>query len=163
MIIDNKGKLFGKINILDLSVVVVILLAAFLCFAKFSSFADKSINSGEKQVVYTLKAKAIRQLSCDAIEIGDKLYDKETNAYIGTIIEKRQEPATEYVNMVDGSITKKAEIPNKYDLYFDVECSAEVNDNGYYMSGTKEIATNGALNVYTNKIEVSVTVMNINE
>lgn len=163
MIIDNKGKLFGKINIVDLSVIIVLVLSVVLCVYKFSGANDPSKSGNTKKITYTLKAKAIRQVSCDSIEVGAKVYDKETEEYIGTVVSKTQEKATEYVNNADGKIDKQVEIPTKFDLYFDVECDAQINDKGYYLGGVKEITNYATLNIYTNKIEVSTTVMNIKE
>lgn len=163
MIIDNKGKIFGKINIIDLSVILIIILSLAICALKFSGFGNPASGGEHKTITYTLKAKAIRQISCDSIEIGDKIYDLETKTYIGEVVGKRQEQATEYVNSADGLLEKQVEIPTKFDLYFDVKCDAQINDKGYYLSGVKEVTNYATLNIYSNKIEVSTTVMNIKE
>ncbi|MBE7054133.1 MAG: DUF4330 domain-containing protein [Ruminococcaceae bacterium] len=162
MIIDKKGKLFGKINIIDFLVLLILLVSVSVCVLKFSGIIGNTADKTTK-ITYTLRAKAVRSVSCDAIKVGDKIYDVETKAYLGKIKNKRIEDAYEYVNNADGTFREKAKIPTKYDIYFDVECDAKVNDQWYYLSNEKGITNYAVLNIYSNKIEVSTTVMNIKE
>lgn len=82
-IIENK-KLFGKINLIDIAIILVvlaILIFAYLYFGK----SKVGIDTTEKYVFQYEMQNVLKQ-TADSIKIGDKVYDNETNAYIGMIV-----------------------------------------------------------------------------
>ena len=49
-------------------------------------------------------SKGIRQQSVDAITLESKLYESETDTFMGTVIGKEVEPELEHLQLNDGSI-----------------------------------------------------------
>lgn len=76
-IIDEKGKLFGIINIVDLIVIILILsIAGGICYRLISSRVNASGGNplgGEKEVYVTLYAQQQIPEVADAIKKGDRL------------------------------------------------------------------------------------------
>ena len=56
-IIDSKGKLFGKVNIIDLAVIIVAVVLVLSAMIKFDR-AEKQMTS-DKVIEYTLKIKQL--------------------------------------------------------------------------------------------------------
>jgi hypothetical protein len=85
MVIDEKGRLFGKISIVDILVVLVMIgLIAGVYFKFF--VIDKDHNAANYDTIeYKLLIRAVRQQSVDAMEVGADIYDVKTDSYMGKI------------------------------------------------------------------------------
>lgn len=161
MIIDEKGKIFGKINIIDLlAVLIIVVSVAAVCF-KFGFSAHKNVGSAGDEITYVMKVKAIRDTSADALNIGDSLTEKTTKKKIGKIIDKRVEPAKEVVNKADGTLTREVEVPGRYDVYITVKGSGTANDTGYFLDGTCQIGVFSSVVFSSRYIETTGTVTEI--
>ena len=57
--IDEKGRLFGKINIVDLIVILVIVIAAVVVGMKFLGGSGSAINPTKTPVRYTVLVEGV--------------------------------------------------------------------------------------------------------
>lgn len=127
--IDNKGKLFGKVSVIDLIVVVLICLAIFGVYKRFNSEATQIVNSNVK-IRYVVKVMDIRMTSVDAIKKMGTTYDSVRNSKIGEIVEVTYEPYSIVVTKSNGELAK-AVVPNKYIAYITIETDGKVASSGY--------------------------------
>lgn len=123
MFIDKKGKLFGKVSIIDILILLVIICCVAAAVMRFSGkIGDTS--SQRVTVSYTLKVKPVRQISVDSItkSIGCNLYERGTNAKncIGKIVDVKSENYRDVIELTDGT----AEIAET-DLRYCVTITAE--------------------------------------
>lgn len=137
-IIDSKGKVFGKINILDLLIVAVIAVLAVSAFVKFDK-AEKKLTS-DKIIEYTVKIKQIRQPSVDALKMEfTGLVEPDTKKELGDITDMDITPAEELVRLNDGKY-KKVEFVESYDALLTIRVKGtETEDNYYTLTGKKLI------------------------
>lgn len=136
-LVDEKGKLFGKINLVDLGIVVLILMAVAAVCGKLAKdrFADKE----NVTIAYTICVRGVRQQSVDAISIKkEDIVDAEKDEALGDIVNIEQVPAQEFVETVDGEY-KIAEYPDKYDLYITVETDGIMSADGYFTESGKKL------------------------
>lgn len=122
-IINEKGKLFGLINIIDLAVVLI--LGLLVVGGAIRMKSKPIIVSETSKAHITYEVADIRMVSVDSIQVGDPLYHYDKGEFIGTIIEKEVEPFTEPLEK-DGEWVN-AEVPGKYVVTFVVE--SDVRDN----------------------------------
>ena len=131
--IDSKGRLFGKINLLDL----VVLLAILAVAGRFAYGAVKgpaAAPAGQDQVIeMTLRIPAVTDWTVDVIKVGDELYDSKSNTRMGKIVETWTEPAVVVREMPDGIVPHVSD--THFDLYVTVRGPARVSPNGITMSG----------------------------
>lgn len=160
MVMDQKGKLFGKVSIIDLLILLFVIVAVIATVYKFQFSAHKDVNTAEGQIVYTLKIQGLRDFSARQFAVGDEVYDKESNKAIGKITAVQPEGAEEFVNMADGTFVMQ-DIPNKFDVYLTIESDARITDEGYFANGTKQIGAYSTLNIYTQKVEVYAQVQTV--
>ncbi|MFO7273402.1 MAG: DUF4330 domain-containing protein [Bacillota bacterium] len=133
MLIDNKGRLFGKINLLDL-VVLLGLLAVAGRFAYGALAGSSAAPTGQDQVIeMTLRFPAVTQWTVDAIQVGDEVYDSKSNTWMGKIVETWTEPAVIVREVPDGIVSYTSS--THFDLYVKVRGPARVSPNGVTMSG----------------------------
>ena len=81
--IDEKGKLFGKINIIDLLVIIVILAA--LCFALFRYALPKNDKAGEQAFELVLYCHDTPRFTAEQIKTGDSVWDQSYDVELGTV------------------------------------------------------------------------------
>jgi len=122
-IINEKGKLFGIINIIDLAAVLIIALVAVGGYQRLKT--QPIISSETTEAIITMEVADIRMPTVSNIVVGDDLFHYDKGSYIGEIVEVNYEPYTEPLE-VDGKWVN-SEIPGKYVAIFKIK--AMVRDN----------------------------------
>ncbi len=161
MLIDKKGKLFGRFNIIDFLFVLIIAVAISATVYKFGFSANKDAAIASEKIEYVLKAEKVRKYTVDAFEIGDTVYDDESSKAIGVITKVDYKPTEQHLEKSDGTIAKSI-MPQRYDAYVTVECNARISDDGYFANGTKQIAKFSTIKITTQKVEVTTKVDGVN-
>ncbi len=116
-VIDEKGRLFGKINIIDLLVILlVVVVAAILCVKFLGGGDDSTVYEPASQLTYTVKAEGVEPVTyeniCRYVDAGAGLKDQLMAS--GTLLNG-------YVVDVAASPAEDAENEGKLDLIFTVE------------------------------------------
>lgn len=149
--IDNKGKVFGKINIIDLCVILVIIAAIGVTVFKFGFSAHSNVSATNGTVTYTVTTKGVRNFTVKSFKVGDKMYDKENDKYMGDVVSVSSEPAMDYITCADGSI-KYVSLPERYDLTVVVSSPARISGEEIITSGGKQIFLNQKGIYYTQTV-----------
>lgn len=95
-IIDQKGRLFGKINLLDLVVLLVILAVAGQF--GYNRFLNKDIpqaTAGKDVVTVVFLVSPVREATIKQLQVTSpltKVYDSKSNAYLGEIVAVESKP-----------------------------------------------------------------------
>lgn len=151
MIINKEGKLFGKISVIDIAVVLIIAILAVGIAVKFSG-GKTSVVTGNEKLECTLFVKNVRMYTVDALKKGGNLYDEISKDRIGEITDVRYEKGEYQVNMADGSFMPV--VPeDRYNVYVTVAFDGKISDDGYYTKSNKYLAvgtTVGAKTKYAN-------------
>ena len=119
--IDEKGKLFGKINVLDLIFILVIIaavaLAGMLILNRDSIEATVSTD-------YVVEIKNMEEAYFDNAIIGETVKDGVTGEYVGEIVAFEKKPARVLVEA--GNQMKFAEPQGRFDGYVTIRCQSSV-------------------------------------
>ncbi len=101
--IDKNGKLFGKINIIDLLVIIFIVVAV----AVIGVFVVKNKKSTESQETLIMKfyAEEISDFVAEKLLEGNSLYDDETHVSLGKITNLEINDSVTYGEISDGQYT----------------------------------------------------------
>ena len=75
-ILDRDGRLFGKISIIDVIVILVVAVLALAIYVK-TQMPQTGTSVTTTKVVYQMKLNNQPEYMLSAIEIGDELFDKE--------------------------------------------------------------------------------------
>lgn len=138
MITDKKGKLFGRLNMIDfIALVVVFLLIAGVGY-KYVFTGVKSITNNPDLLQYTVSITDVRSYTADALVINDKLYDSKTDTYMGKIIGKEVIPYKDYITKTDGNVVL-AEKPQRFEVLLTLEVPGVENAYGFLASGKRDI------------------------
>ncbi|MBQ2696872.1 MAG: DUF4330 family protein [Clostridia bacterium] len=122
MIIDEKGKLFGKLNLLDL--ILLILLVAIIVVACFF-FSGKKQTSATIPVVYTVEVQNKDAAYFENVVTGETVKDGITGAYVGKIVGFDKNPALLIGQADDKLVASSPE--GRYDGLVKIEIEANVS------------------------------------
>lgn len=141
-IIDEKGRFFGRVSIVD---ILIILAAAVVLLSSVFKF-DKAENtmSSDKTIEYTVKVTQVRTPTVDALNKDlENIKDPETKKTLGKITNMEIEKSSELMRLADGTY-KMTEIPDRFDLTLSLSVpGTETTDNFYTMDGQKLITGDG--------------------
>ncbi|MBZ4645598.1 MAG: hypothetical protein PWR27_485 [Petroclostridium sp.] len=160
MFIDDKGRIFGKVSIVDIVVVLLILAAVSGTYYKFFLVRKGRSVAQFDTIQYQVQVKDVRKASVDAIEEGAAIFDDETGNSMGKIISKEIQPAKDYIVKTDGTYVE-AEKPDRYTVIVTIETPGVENDYGYFANGTREIKRGSDLKLKTRLIAVETRVMDV--
>ena len=118
-IINEKGKLFGIINIIDLLIIIFVALVAWIFVMFFSS--NSNITQETKKCRITVEMTALEKYLCDAVAEDKQIFDKIQNQPLGKLVEKRIEPCVEYNVVPSTGEYKETAVIDRYDVELDIE------------------------------------------
>lgn len=160
MIIDNKGKLFGKINIIDVCVILIIAIAIGVTYFKFNLSAHSDVTTTNSKATYTIRATKVRSFTADSISVGDKVFDRETDKFVGTVVDVTKKGATDYIELNNGSVVK-ADVPERYNVDVTIECPAIVRGGAIVTESGKQIYVNQQGAYYTQTVETEFKTISV--
>lgn len=150
-IIDEKGRLFGKVSILDIAIVLMVIgLGAGFIYKRTSPEIRQVVNANTTFYV-TLAANQLRSFSVDAVNEGDLMYKQHDRQALGRVVKLEALPATDFLLLGDGT-AELAEMEDRYRLFITVECVGSVNDRGYYVNGNMHVAEGSEMVLVSNKV-----------
>lgn len=131
-LIDEKGRLFGKLNIIDLLIVVVVLGGLLGVGWKLGLIKKMGTQTmGAKKPIVKIWVKKVSNYTADVIAAsnGDTISDIKTNEPIGKIIAVDIKPAKETAPDSNGKWVL-SEVPEQKEIFITMETlSPEVNGN----------------------------------
>lgn len=159
MIIDNKGKLFGKINLVDALVVIFILLVLSGALYRFY-FVKKNMEPAIPETInYSVSLKKIRQISVDALNKNDKVYQVNTDTFMGTITNLEVTRATDNIIKTNGDLVK-AVVPDRYDVRIDIRVNTG-SDASYKYKIKDKIRIGAGMYLKTRMLQFGVNVIDV--
>lgn len=159
--IDEKGKLFGKVNLVDLvviiSIIVLIISIGFRMFGGNSEVANEF--SENKTLRYIVRVESVRDYGM--VRVGDVIFDKNTSTEIGVItdIDKKQ---TEVYLSLDTAEVKLATVENRYDLEITLEVEdGLVTEEGAFANPTFQLLVGTRKAIHSKYSEFAATIIEI--
>lgn len=125
MFIDENGKIFGKLNILDLFIVLFLVLV--LAAGGWYFTRDGAMKEDKAYVEYTVEVVSKEDEYLEHIILGEKVVDGITKQEMGEIIRFEVKDAVQIKeNMVERKFNA-AKVPEKHDVYITIALDADIN------------------------------------
>ncbi len=168
--LDKKGKLFGKISIVDILIVCIVFVMIAGAFVAWQKINNNTVLTENKSLVQhsaldsldvSMRLKGVRQMTVDALTIGDEVFMKDTGKYLGEIMEVTTEPATTLIHDLKGNAIY-AETPERLDAIVVVRVPGKRLENGYFTSDNIQLVYNSSFEIKTPKIQTMPIIENIN-
>jgi hypothetical protein len=131
MILDKKGKLFGKISIVDVLVILLIIAVGAGLYYKFGKSGTVTPFTHTQTVQVTLSLESVNQYIGNNIKEGDIVQDRVQNVTMGKVTSVKTGPDTSYFLNANGLVIKGSK---------DGYCSLSVTFEGQGIYGFKKNA-----------------------
>lgn len=133
---DNKGRLFGRINIVDLIIILLIILIAVGGYVFFFGGSDKQVTDTGK-VMYDFEITNVNKDFVDAITPGDPIRDNVRGNELGTVVSKVSRKATMLnEDLINGRYVI-ADVPDSYDVVITIEGNANITPANIIVGGAE--------------------------
>jgi len=158
--LDEKGRVFGKISVVDLIIVLALILAvAWFAYAKFGRDLGQEIAAREVPVRYTIVVSGLRPTTADALKKGGPVSEFKTGARIGTISDVKVEQGDIWTMHDDGRWLR-TKTDDRVDVYVTVEATAREGENVVTVNGV-EVRVGTSLGVTTKWVAVNGNIMTL--
>lgn len=159
-IIDNNGKLFGKISVIDIVIILCVIFVAVIFVMNSQGKVDLPV-SVDSTVEYTtqLKAYNMNKTAVEPFKVGENVYSN-SGELIGKIthIEAKQGYTKE--KLQDGTYVDLLS-PEYTDFYLTVEGNGTLTDKGYKASGSFSIVPNDTIKIASKLYYGNVVVLSV--
>ena len=155
-IVNEKGKLFGIINIIDL--IVIIILVLLISGGVKRAKSKPEVIGESKKALLTIEIKNARKSIVNGFTVGENLYYNDKDNLIGEITDIQVEPYTKKV-MVEGE-WKTKKVPEKYVITLNVKVDALETPDAIVV-GEEEVRIGEEFDLKAKKVVASGTILDI--
>ena len=156
---DKNGKLFGKISIIDLIVLLLVLVVAVGSVWRFASPAAV-LNQSNITVDFTIRIDGVRDFTLVNYREGLRVYNRQAGQFIGHISGIRYTDHYQPHPLPDGTVASVA-IPGQITIYMDVTANGRETPTAIYVEGTHEITAGSLIYLNTKYVQVSGAIHSI--
>jgi len=150
---DRNGKLFGKISIVDLIVLLLVLAVVAGSVWRFTSPAA-ALDQSNVAVDFTVRIEGVRDFTLENYHVGLRVYDRQAGQFIGHISGIRHTNFYELHPLFDGTVDWVA-VPGRLTIYLDIVANGRVTPTAVYVEGTYEIAVGSLRYINTKYVQTS--------
>jgi hypothetical protein len=161
-IIDEHGRVFGKVSIIDFLVVLIAIVLGVALYVKYNVLEVTSVAGKTDTFSYTITIYGAREYAVDGLQIGDALYDKNGSGgnTVGSITDKKVTDATKASELLDGTVVM-GKYEGRYDITLTITANGAVSGGRYLVNKTYEVNTNSIRNFYTKYCAFEATISEI--
>lgn len=127
---SKEGKILGKLNLIDLLVIIVALTVVVGIFVRFSNSSSLGI-SQTSTYEYVVKVENIRIFTLKGLERKGDVFSEKNNVRIGEIVDVKSEIDKVDVVTYDGQ-RRLIERPDRYTAYVTVRAEGNVVNGKFY-------------------------------
>ena len=163
-LIDNNGRLFGKISIVDVLVVLVVVAVGLAVYFKTHQ-PQTGTKIETETIVYQMLLNSQPQYVVDSLQIGDDVFDKErsTGGSLGKIIDIEVTEGTKREELDKGTV---AMVPytGRYNVLLTIEGTGLYSEeSGYSLNRIYDIGVNSNRYFNTKYARFESTIVSIQE
>ena len=139
MIIDNNGRLFGKVSIIDVLIVALIFAAGFFLAVRYFSSRDNPLGTGSSLEELEIKfySEEVNDFVVDAIKVGDAAKEFAQYANFGTVVSVERADSITWVGDFDGIINPSSKDGHYSSIIVTTRVRGRISDSvGFELDGT---------------------------
>ena len=149
-IIDNNGRLFGRISIIDVIVILVVAVLAVALYLKNNTYTHTSTATADSEIGYQILVRGVPEYVADHLHIGDKVFDADrmNSGCLGEITGWEVSEGNELAEFMDGT-SGLAPSEDTVNLLIDVKGSGIVTEGRYMLNRVYDLGVNAGRNFAT--------------
>lgn len=143
MMIDEKGKLFGKISVIDCLIILVFIAVLVGTAYKFLGNDELTVTKNDTFTT-VVRISGVKAFYLEALKTGEAVYELN-GGKLGTITEIESVPYQAILSGdKDGAYLT---YENRYTVYLTLATEGTVNSSGFYAEGNRQLFSGGSVSV----------------
>lgn len=159
--LTKEGKLFGKISIIDIAVVLVLLAVAFGAYLRFFKPEEK-VATENQRFEYTVQVQDVKRGTLEALLTKGTVINTSAKEYAGDIFAVSYYDYKEPVVLANGAV-KEISVPERYTAEVRILVDGSVSETGYYTPTNQPISIGSTMNFSTKYVSASGIVTKVRE
>ena len=144
-IIDKNGRLFGKVSVIDVVVVLIVAVLAVALHAKTNTKDITGNTVADTTITYEITAQGIPTYVADAVRENDEIHEvnQSTGGNLGKIVSIETAPGTRLTSLPDGSV-ETIPVEDCVDMTLTIEGTGILKDGHYMLNRIYELGVNAS-------------------
>lgn len=159
MIIDKNGRLFGKVNIIDIAVILAVVAVVAGVFVRFTGGAGKIVTA-TKKIEFEVKVDGVRSFTVDALDKKGLVTNKNYDIVTGEITNVDTVDCVQKATKTDGTVVE-APLEERYTSTVTIVTDGKESDSGYFDSNNEEIAVGREYTIYSKFVKTTGTITRV--
>lgn len=157
--IDQKGKLFSRVSVIDLIILLILAISIGGVCYKLASSSEAVAIKADTAFEVVLRVNNVRSYTIDAIQVNDEVYEQHASL-VGTVTAVDARPAKTLVSLADGTQVY-GEVEGRCDVDVTLHCVGRVNDSGYFIGANRLVAPGGTINIQSQRVQCDAVVVSV--
>ncbi|MCL2618178.1 MAG: DUF4330 domain-containing protein [Defluviitaleaceae bacterium] len=158
--IDAKGRLFGKISVLDIAVVLLFAAMAAGFVLRGGTPTAAQIFGADQPFYVVMSVERVRVYSVEAVGYGDLFFEQHAGL-LGEVVDFWDEPADDIVRLDDGTLTVM-ESEYRRNLFVRLRAQGYISDtSGFFIGGNNHVVPGQLIRVQSNRLFSTMTVHSV--
>lgn len=161
-IIDQNGRLFGKISVIDVVVLLVVLCMGAALYMKTNTMTHTSVEANSETITYEVIFHGMPTFVQEHLRVGDELFDDDNLKVgsLGKIIDIQYLPGTELIEFDDGTVAF-APKQDSVNVLIRVQGTGRIDGNTYQLNRVYPLGVNANRNFCTRYVHMRGIVSSI--
>ena len=158
-VIDNNGRLFGRISVIDVLAILVVLALGAALYVK-SNQPHTGTSAPTQTITYQAMVQGVPPYLQKSIQVGDQVYDlsyESGGAPLGEIIEIQELPGMQLASFNDGT-AGNVPVEDTVNLLLTIRGEGLVTDEGYFLNRVYDLGVNASRTYYSKYAQFVTTV-----
>ena len=147
-IIDEKGRIGGRVSIIDALVIAVIVILIVAVYSRFNVVETPALAPVTYEVTYTIFVPTVRETNANLLRPGDAVFSTDTGVNIGRITHVEVSPAIHPEPILDGTMVL-AEFHERVNVTIHLVTQASVSDGRIFADRVFELNENAHNRIHT--------------
>ncbi|MCL2398697.1 MAG: DUF4330 domain-containing protein [Defluviitaleaceae bacterium] len=161
-LIDEKGRFFGKVSIIDIVIVLAIVVLVIGFVYNQTGQQIRQIIMADEPLYVTFLVEGVRRFSLDAVREGDVFFRQHERVPLGTVAHIDISPAHAIMTRTDGTAVF-APVEDRYNMYITLACVGSITDTGFFINGTLQVSEGGRLSIQSNNLLTMAMIYQVNQ
>ena len=160
--IDEKGRIFGKISVIDAFVTLAVIVMVVGFVYNRTSQHVRQIIMADTPLYVTFLIEGVRDFSLEAVQDGDIFFRQHERIPLGRVTRIESGPAYDIMTLTDGTAVY-VPVEDRYNLYITLACVGSITDTGFYVNGTQRMAVGGRMSIQSNTLLTMAKIYQVSE
>lgn len=160
-LIDEKGRIFGFLNIIDLIIILLLLGAIWGIFTKTAVLKRLGKNYTVSRVQIVVLVENVRQYTVDVVKPGDVIKELRSGEQVGVVKEVKVEDYKEKAPDAQG-VWHLSPVPDKKNIYLTLEGNLKAY-NKEFRAGQTDVKVGTKINLKSTLYNFESFVLKVQE